>query len=135
MKNKKTSGFSIVLAMGLVLLLSFSSLYLLEYMVPFSRNIKWIENASQAFYEGYSGVEEWLLQVYSWGIWEDYGEIQSGVQVYEYSVIWSGSIIPIPEEGNSEYNSNWNRISQEEPISLLIWDDSLDESWGTGIEV
>jgi hypothetical protein len=37
-----------------MLVLSFTGLYLLEYMIPFSRNIKGIENASQAFYESYA---------------------------------------------------------------------------------
>jgi len=49
--------------MGLTLLLSFTGLYLLEYIVPFSRNIKDVENASQAFYEGYAGVEDALYTI------------------------------------------------------------------------
>ncbi len=65
MQYKNTSAFSIVLALGLMLLLSFTGLYLLEYIVPFSRNVKGVENASKAFYQSYAALEEAILQTYS----------------------------------------------------------------------
>lgn len=59
MKNTASpQAFSIVFALGITLLLCFMGLYLLEYMVPYSRNVKGIEFASQAFYESYAGVED-----------------------------------------------------------------------------
>jgi len=106
--------------MWLVLVLSFTGLFLVEYMVPFSRNIKWIENASQAFYESYAWVEESVLLIHSGSIWQDYTNSYSWDQDFKYSVDSSGRNIPVAWNWNSEYDSDWNRISQDNPISLVV---------------
>ena len=134
-QHKDTSWFSIVLAMWLVLILSFTGLFLLEYMIPFSRNIKWIENASQAFYESYSGVEEGILLIHSGSLWEDYTDSFTGVKDFKLDVTSSGSIIPIAWKWNSEFDSDWNRLSQDTPISLLVWRDDLDSGWNDRIRL
>lgn len=125
-KNQNTSWFSIILAMWLVLILSFTGLYLLEYMVPFSRSIKGIENASQAYYESYSWVEDSLLSIYSGNIGIDYSKNFITVQDFEYTVVSSWLVIPVAWKWNSEYDNDWNQISQTKPISLLVWNDRLD---------
>jgi hypothetical protein len=97
-------------------------LYLLEYMVPFSRNIKGIEHASQAFYESHSGIEDSLLQVYSGSVGQAHGDslLASLPQDFGYSVSSSGMLIPAPGEGDSEYDDDWNQVSQEQAISLFV---------------
>lgn len=109
--------FSIVLALGLTLLLSFTWLYLLEYMVPFSRNIRDVEDASQAYYEWYSGIEDALyaLSQNSIGFWTRV--VSWG---FEYTITGTGTVIPAAGLGNSAYNNSRNKISQDQPIQLLI---------------
>ncbi len=120
---KNNQWFSIVLALGLVLLLSFTWLYLLEYMIPFSRNIKWVENASKAFYESYAWIEDALYAVSQNEIWYS---TWSTFLWFEYTLSWTGNLIPRPGTGNSQYSSNWNKISEEEPIQLLVWKNRLN---------
>jgi len=89
-------------------------------MVPFSRNVKGIENASQAYYESYAGVEENLYNVYDGNIWQNHSKLFWAVQDYQYNFLWNGTVIPAAWQGNSQ-DSNYSRISQSEPISLEIW--------------
>lgn len=120
MHDTQKKWFSIVLAMWIVLILSLIGLYLLEYMIPFSRNVKGIEHASQSFYESYSWVEENVLLVYSWSVWADYSKSYWGIQDYEYSFIWSWDRIPVLWQWNSEYDDDFSRLSQTETISLQV---------------
>ena len=125
MKQYNTSWFSIVLALGLTLLLSFTGLYLLEYMVPFSRNIKGIENASKWFYQSYGWIEDALFHTLDGNIWDEYFDGYSGLEDFSYQVTASGTQLPPAGEGNSNFTSNRNKISQWDSIQLLIWADRL----------
>jgi len=89
-------------------------------MIPFSRSVKWIENASQAFYESYGWIEESVLKAYSWTVWSSYNKVFSVAQDYEYSFVWSWDEIPAPGQGNAPDNPNYSRLSQNEPISILV---------------
>ena len=51
--KKQTQGFTLVIALTIVILVSLIAMMLLEYMIPFSRNVQGVENASKAHYEGY----------------------------------------------------------------------------------
>ena len=125
MKNWNTHWFSIVLAMGIVLLLSLIWLYLMEYMVPFSRNVRWIENASQAFYLSYAWVEENVYKVYSGSLWSNQlSSPYAWSEWYVYAFTGSSRFIPETWQWNAQ-NSNYSRFSQSEPISLQIWNGRL----------
>ena len=69
-KNNKWS--SLLLAMWLVMITSLLAFAILEYIIPFSREIKWIENSANAYYQANSWIEEALYSVYirnnSWAI-------------------------------------------------------------------
>ncbi|NDK10134.1 hypothetical protein GW846_05155 [Candidatus Gracilibacteria bacterium] len=118
------SGFSIVLALGLTVFFSFIGLYLLEYMIPYSRNVSGIENASNAFYQGYAGLEQGIY-AHSLKTVTTYGnEINaSGGDLninYAYSSTSSGTIIPSTGQGDSEYDQNFNRISPDNVAQFLV---------------
>ena len=120
MQQQNTKGFSIILALGLTLLMSFTWLYLLEYMIPYSRSVSGIENASQAFYEGYSWVEESLYQVYNWDIGSEFARVWTWLQDFSYEMRANGTILPPVWWGTSEYDNNWNSISKNKPVQILI---------------
>jgi len=123
MNSTEKKWFSIILAMWIVLLLSLIWLYLMEYMIPFSRNVKWIENASQAYYESYAWVEESAFKIYNGDLWLGHNNtFDSGiVQDFGYNFVWSWARIPAPWQWNAPDNPNYSRLSQNEPISLQIW--------------
>lgn len=121
MKHSSKTWFSIALAMWVILLLSLTGLYLVEYMIPFSRSVKWIENASQAFYESYAGVEESIFSVYDGNLGNNHSRFHSDDQDYEYNFLWSWDEIPAPWEWNVSNNLDYSRFSQNEPINLEVW--------------
>lgn len=120
MQQHNTKGFSIILALWLTLLMSFTGLYLLEYMIPYNRSVTGIEHASQAFFESYSWVEESLYQVYSWEIGDEFTKVWIWSEDFSYEIQANGILLPPVWKGTSEYNSDWNSISKNTPIQILI---------------
>lgn len=129
LKNK--SWFSIIIWMGLVVLISLSAYVILDYMVPYSKNTKWIENASNAYYNAYGWIEEALVHVKNrWNnltaetgsnmpttnIGKSYNTDSSAWE----DIDWQRNL-PAIWQWNSPYNSNFNIISPYEPIQLEVW--------------
>lgn len=121
MKNNN-KWFSLPLAMWIVILITILSITILEYIIPFAKDIKWVENSSVAYYGANSWIEEWLYSIavrtneiaevdidFSWRVSN------------EYSTISKWTILPPILEWNSEYDNEWNTISAWNPIQLIIW--------------
>ncbi len=147
MKNNK-KWFSLPLAIWLVIIISLLALSILEYIVPFSKDIKWVENGAKAYYQANSWVEEWLYHIYTRAdeVAEKY-KVFSWNASLEYKTISSGSLLPPAWEWNSEYDNDWNTISSWNPIQLSIWNwyvndwsmvdvyfrvPDLDRDWASG---
>ncbi len=117
--NKK--AFSIIIAISLMLLLWLLAIFLLDYIIPFSRNTKWIENGTKAYYESYKWIENWL---YAMRDNDAYFETWSSTVVNSwgssYSLSSTGAYIPIPWNWNSDFNKDFNTISYSNPISLFL---------------
>ncbi len=120
MKHTTPAWFSIILALGLMLLLSFTGLYLIEYIVPFARSVKGVENASQAFFESYSGIETSLYDIYSWDIWDEFTKVSATDSDHNYTVEANGNLLPPVWKWLSPNDHNWSTLSQNEPIQLLV---------------
>jgi len=127
-KNKK--WFSIVIALWLVLLINLLALSILEYIIPFSKNTKWIENSSASYYKANSWIEDALFKIKNNPLWTESSKNldSSLVSDYSYKVKANGSILPPIWEWNSEYNKNWNKISSWQPIQIEIWNQSFSFS-------
>ena len=128
MKNNN-KWFSLPLSMGLVILISLLAFTILEYIIPFSKEVKWVENSSKAYYQANSWIEEGLLDVISrnnsWSIDNrmEYWDSDFSWNIdSSYTTSSSGSILPPAWEWNSEYDKNWNTISIWNPIQLSIWE-------------
>lgn len=121
MKANNT-GFSIILWMGLVILITLSAFVLLAYIVPFSKNVKWIENSSNAYYQSYAWVEKALYHIKTRStITVDTGSTLPTTSTgFNYTTFSSGNVIPQPGEGNSEYDNNYNTISMAQPLQLEV---------------
>ena len=128
-KNNK-QWFSILLAMWITLVTGMIAILILEFIIPFSRNIKWVENSSAAFYQSYSGIEEAMWFISQNDLWDEDEQlfVQANPQDTAYSVESMTSIIPPALKGNSEYDSNWNRFDNNFPIQLAITDPNIDFS-------
>ena len=128
-KNNK-QWFSILLAMWITLVTGMIAILILEFIIPFSRNIKWVENSSAAFYQSYSGIEEAMWFISQNDLWDEDEQlfVQANPQDTAYSVESMTSIIPPAWKGNSEYDSNWNRFDNNFPIQLAITNPNIDFS-------
>lgn len=120
MKNNK-KWFSIVFAMWMALISTLVVIYLLEYMIPFSKNVKGIENSTAAYYNGISAVENALYFITQNTIWSESGTILpttatgSSFQIYAKS-----TTLPSPWYGNSEFDTNRSRLSTWDPVQISL---------------
>ena len=121
MPSWSRQAFSLVLAMWLSLIFWIIWLFLMEYIVPFSRSTINIENASIAQYQALSWVEQSLYSISQEPIWFSTWSIlnQDTYRAVEYDIRGSGTSIPRGGTWNW-LDPNWNRLSQTEPIQLLI---------------
>ena len=98
-------------------------LYLLEYMIPYSRNVKWIENSTSAFYQAESWIEDWL---YFFKTRTDISTenliatISTAPVSYWYETISWGTIIPSAWFGDSDFDTDYNTIAIGKPLQLMI---------------
>jgi len=133
MKNN-TKWFSLPLAMGIVILITVLSISILEYIVPFSKNIKWFENSSITYYGANSWIEEWLYHIAT-----RTNEIADESKAflwrvsYEYNTNSKWNLLPPVSEWNSDYDIDWNTISSWNPIQLIIWEWYIGSWWGVKI--
>jgi len=122
MKKQNKSAFSIVIAIWLVLIMSLLVLYILEYMIPYSKNVKWIENSTNAFYQAENSIEDVLKKFKDRWDFTDYKKEFDWLSVwYKYDTISKWLKMPNKWEWNSEFDKNYNKISQWNPIQLKIW--------------
>ena len=97
----------------------------MEYSIPFARNTKGVENASQAYYQAYAGIEESLYEFYNSDVWEESQKSLSESVDYGYQMQGNGARFPELWEWNSWVNVNWNRISLDDPVQLFVGRDRL----------
>lgn len=129
--KKNTWGFSIILWMWLMMLLCVSAYVLLSYIIPFSKNVKGIENSSNAYYTSYAGIEQALYFVKNRAaINTDTGKtLPTTATGYSFVTSSSGQTIPTPNEGTSEFDTNYNAISMTNPIQLEVGKWYLSTAW------
>jgi len=125
--NKK--AFSLIIAMFLMIITSLLAMYLLEYIIPFSRNTKWMENWTKAYYEANKWIEDVLFSMKDKDPYFETGKtIPDKALWYYYSLTSTWNTIPLPWDWNSEFSTNYNKISISNPVQLYLkwnidWDD------------
>lgn len=123
MKNNK-KAFGLIIAMWLVLISSLLAFTILEFIVPFSKNIKWIENSTKSYYMANSWIESWLF-FFSNRTWTLLRSESSRVYTWNYDYAYTTSsswtTIPLTWKWNSDFDKDWNTIGVSDPIQLSIW--------------
>ncbi|MCK9272380.1 hypothetical protein M0P65_02425 [Candidatus Gracilibacteria bacterium] len=131
MKNNK-NGSALIIAIFVTMIITIIGIFLLNKIIPLSKNVKGIENSNIAYYNANSGVEEALLYMSSSDpSRETTGTGGNTVSSYNYKLTANTSIIPLSGEGNSEYDKNFNKIGIGQPIQLVINNNSI--SWNNVI--
>ncbi|MDD3145088.1 MAG: hypothetical protein PHV23_03160 [Candidatus Gracilibacteria bacterium] len=122
MKNNK-KAFGLIIAMGLVLISSLLAFTILEFIVPFSKNIKGIENSTKSYYMANSGIESGLFFFSNRTgtlLRSESSRVYTGNYDYAYTTSSSGTTIPLTGKGNSDFDKDWNTIGVSDPIQLSI---------------
>lgn len=116
-----TSAFSIVIGMVITSFVVIIGIYLLDRIVPASKNMKWVEFSNSAYYSALSAKETALLWLSGATAGTEItgtgGNTSSGLL---YTVSASGTAIPKWWEGNSAFDADWNRIGPIDPIVLQL---------------
>jgi len=127
MRKKWKKAFSIILAMIIVSIMLLVAYNLLEMIIPFSKNTKSIENATNSYYQAYGWVEESINFIAKNSVWAGTTKVMPTTSTwFSYNLVSTWSRVPNIWWWNSEFNKDWNIIAPWKPVQLYF-------SWGTAI--
>lgn len=119
--KKNTHWFTIILAIGIVFIISLITLYILEYILPFSRSVKGIENATMSYYQATSWVEDALFFISKNNIWAEHVKVFWGDAIdYNFSIVATGSVFPTSWYGTSDIDKDWSKIALWTPLQIYL---------------
>lgn len=127
---KDNKWFSIIIWMSIVLLWSLSAYYILSFTIPFSKNIKWIENSTISYYQAYSWIEESLYFVKNRSdLITETWSVETWPKWFSYNTMSSWTVIPAVWYWNSYFDTTktYNSINEVNPVQLEIWNNMI---WG-----
>jgi len=119
--KKNTHWFTIILAIGIVFIISLITLYILEYILPFSRSVKGIENATMSYYQATSWVEDALFFISKNDIWAEDVKVFWGDAIdYNFSINAIDSVFPTSWFGTSDIDKDWSKIALWTPLQIYL---------------
>lgn len=145
MKTQK-EAFSLIVAILLTIVTVALWYIILEYMIPFTRNIRGVENSTNAYYLAYAWLEKGLYYVTttrSWAnnfedkeiffigtqdsLWHTFNS-NGNTNTFKASSVWYAldtvsvwSILPAKSTWNSDGDRDWSTINVGDPIQLSVW--------------
>lgn len=121
MKQKNTQWFAIVIAIWIILIITLIAFYILEFIIPFAKNVKGLENSAMAYYQAYYWVEESIYDIRTNGIGYESTLAFSGTPLtYSYDIDTLNTRHPAVWEWDSEYDSNWGTLAQWKPLQIYL---------------
>lgn len=126
---RNTTGSALIVSIVLMGTLILMMIFLMERLVPSSRNVRGIENSTIAAYSAQSGIEKSLSTLSIRNPWHSlsgaaFQNLSSSgagsIGRWGYAVQETGNIIPLPGTGTSEFDTNWNSIGPGRPVQLYI---------------
>lgn len=118
-KNHAWSALIITIFVTMILIII--AIYLLEKIVPFSRDIKWVENGNISYYRANTALNSALLSMSGSdpSIENTINTLTNGSGMI-YRITASGTTLPQTGQGNSEYDKNWSILAPGKPVQLLL---------------
>lgn len=115
-------GFAIFLAMLLTILIVLMGAYLIEKLMPASKDVKGVEHGNVAYYKASSATELALASLSGSAPGTETGSTMGSLTSsgYKLTTVGSGTVIPAVGFGNSEYDPNWNIVSAGRPIQIKL---------------
>lgn len=121
--KKTKKALSLIIAITITLIMATLALYILEYMIPFSKNVKNIEHSVSSYYLADSAIEDALYSM-SWALLDfEKSDILDSNLSRDYSINMDakGNLLPPAWQWNSEFDEDYNIIRSWEPIQIEIW--------------
>ena len=123
-------GSALIVTIMIMVIMTLIGVYMFEKVAPVMRNSTNIENSTVSYYQARSGVELALLTMT--GSNPSYSSSTNAINPatqkgYAVDIVGSGQTIPMPGEGTSEYDQDWDRLSVTEPVQVSI--DSTSINW------
>lgn len=118
-KNKSWSALLISIFVTMIIIVI--ALYLLEKIIPFSGDIKGIENGNISYYRANTGLNEALLTMSGSDpsiAWSNGSLINGSGRVY--TITANGMTMPQLGQWNSEYDNNWAILGPGRPMQLVL---------------
>ncbi len=118
--KKWKKGFSIIIALWIVLIITLIAFYIFEYIIPFSKNVKGIENATKSYYLALSWEEDALFFIKNEGIWAWKIKSFSSTTDFAYNIVSTWTIFPLPWYGTSDFDKDWSKLALDLPIQIYL---------------
>jgi len=131
--KKNVQGFSIIIGIGLVIIMSLVAYLILSYMHSFTQIVSGVQYSAVAYYNAYIWVEESLYHI-KWrkdALTKEHSDlspqpdipidIPENMTLPLFSTQSSSDIIPREWFGQSDFDNDWNTISQLHPLQIEIW--------------
>ncbi|MCT4617544.1 MAG: hypothetical protein N4A38_05045 [Candidatus Gracilibacteria bacterium] len=128
--KKNNKGFSIILALFLVLSMILTAQYILSYIIPFGKNTKGIENSAKAYYEATKGLETAIYQIKDKDVLLT--DTPAGTQLANtniasvFNIDGNSNVMPPVGKGNSDYDKSFNKLSIDKPIEITFTNNDFD---------
>lgn len=108
--------------MGLTILMTLTAYVILSYMIPFTKNVKGIEQSTSSYYHANTGIEEGMYFVKSRANLTTENSVSLPTSSTGYSIQTDSTTNRVPKltQGNSEYNLDYNQISLKNPLQLRL---------------
>jgi len=126
--QKQQQWFSILFAIAVILIASTMSLYLLSFIIPYSRSVKGLENSTKSYYLWRSAIEQSLWSINQNVLWYEASDGFVWPSDYSFDIIAMSDLIPQPWLWNSNFDTDWNTISFWNPLQLSVGD-NLISNW------
>lgn len=130
MKNlfETSRGSALLVSIFITGTLIIIMLGLLDHTVPLSRSVRGIENSTVAYYKASAQIETALATLslknpgHSITGTPNQNTLPQTITVFTggYAISELSSSIPLPGDGTSEYDRNWNQISPGAPVQIFI---------------
>lgn len=115
-------GFAIFLAMLLTILIVLMGVYLIDKLMPAAKDVKGVENGNSAYYKASTAVELALSSLSGSNPGTETGSSAGALTSsgFKLTTVGSGTVVPKPGFGNSEYDDDWNLIAAGKPVQIKL---------------
>lgn len=119
--KRNTSWSALLIGIFVTMIVIIIAIYLLDKIIPFSKDIKWVESGNISYYRANTALNEALLSmsVSDPAIEAATGSISNG-SGFTYNIRAMSRVLPEAGKWNSDFNKDWAVLAPGKPIQLAL---------------